>query len=300
MAAAAPLPALRAVSPLREMGAYEALWAKPDTTFESLAKSFRENPETLPSDLVQDYESKFFADLARQLLRKAGVHEFGVRVHRAGEYPQKLRDAEDPVELLYFRGWWNLVETRSVAVVGTRTPSSDGLKRTAKLVRQLVADGFTIVSGLARGVDTAAHTTAMEARGTTIAVVGTPLTHVYPKENAELQERIARDFLVISQVPIYQYSQQDYRRNRMFFPERNRTMSALTEGTIIVEAGQTSGTLIQARAALHQGRKLFILDNCFRNPNVRWPREFESKGAIRVKDYKDISRHLAPNADQAR
>ena len=89
----------------------------------------------------------------------------------------------------------------------------------------------------------------------TVAVIGTPLSHVYPKENAELQRKVASEYLIISQVPLRRYERQDYRKNRLFFLERNITMSALTEATIIVEAGETSGTLIQARAALHQGRR---------------------------------------------
>lgn len=295
--ATAPLATLRAISPLREMGAYEALWAKTETSFSSLARKFREAPDLLPSDFVAEYEAKYFADIVLQMLRDSGVKQFGIRVYRAGEYPRKLRDAEDPVELLYFRGWWDLVETRSVAVVGTREPSAQAVERTSKLVSLLVNDKFTIVSGLARGIDTAAHEAAIRAGGKTIAVIGTPLTHSYPKENADLQKRIANDFLVVSQVPVYRYSKQDFRRNRGFFPERNKTMSALTEATIIVEAGQTSGTLIQARAALKQRRKLFILDNCFRNPSLSWPREFESKGAIRVKEYEDIRKSLVPDVN---
>ena len=89
------------------------------------------------------------------------------------------------------------------------------------------------------------------------------------------------------------YESQDYRLNRFFFPERNVTMSALTEATVIVEAGQTSGTLIQARAALDQGRKLFILDSCFRDSRLSWPDKFAGKGAVRVRDYDDIRRHLS-------
>jgi len=299
MAATAPLPTLRSISPLREMGAYEALWAKPETTFTSLAAQFREHPDYLPSDFVLDYEAQYFSELVRGMLRDRGISKFGIRIHRAGEYPDKLRDAEDPVELLYYRGWWDLVETRSVAVVGTREPTPQALENTSRLVGLLVKDGFTIVSGLARGIDTAAHSAAMQKGGKTIAVVGTPLTHAYPKENSELQERIATDYLLISQVPVYRYSKQDFRRNRGFFPERNKTMSALTEATIIVEAGQTSGTLIQARAALRQGRKLFILDGSFRNPLLTWPHEFESRGAIRVKDYEDVRRNLAADVNQA-
>jgi DNA processing protein len=162
-----------------------------------------------------------------------------------------------------------------------------------QLVKALVKDNFTIVSGLASGIDTVAHETAIEVGGRTIAVIGTPLSHAYPKDNAELQRKIAREFLLISQVPVKRYEGQDYRRNRLFFPERNITMSALTEATIIVEAGETSGTLIQARAALHQGRKLFILDSCFRK-RLNWPQKFADKGAVRVVDYDDIRKHLSP------
>jgi DNA processing protein len=297
--ATAQLPTLRAISPLREMGAYEALWAKPETTFTSLASEFREHPDFLPSDFVRDDEAYYFAEFVRGMFREAGISKFGVRVHRAGEYPQKLRDAEDPIELLYYRGWWDLVETRSVAVVGTRQPSEHALNNVDRLVRLLVKDGYTIVSGLARGIDAAAHNTAIQAGGKTIAVIGTPLDRVYPRENATLQEKIAQDYLLISQVPAYRYSKQDYRRNRTFFPERNKTMSALTEATIIVEAGQTSGTLIQARAALRQRRKLFILEGSFQNPSLTWPQEFEALGAIRVRRYEDIRGVLA-HADKNR
>jgi DNA processing protein len=300
MATAVPLPTIRAIHPLKEMGAYEALWAKPETNFRSLARKFRDFPDRLPSDFVADYEADYFGRLALQMLREAGVMQFGVRVHRAGEYPEKFRDAEDPVEVLYYRGWWDLVETPSVAVVGTREPSAQGIESATRLVKLLVNDGYTIASGLARGIDTVAHRSALENGGKTIAVVGTPLNRVYPKENAELQELIARDFLLISQVPVYRYAQQNYTRNRTFFPERNKTMSALTEATIIVEAGPTSGTLIQARAAIAQKRKLFILDSSFRNPDLTWPHEFESLGAIRVRAYDDIRRNLAPNADSDR
>jgi DNA processing protein len=181
-------------------------------------------------------------------------------------------------------------------VVGTRTPTQEGIARTRKLVKELVKDNFTVVSGLAAGIDTAVHRTAIDAGGRTIAVIGTPLSSSYPRDNVELQREIARDFLVISQVPVKRYERQDYRRNRLFFPERNITMSALTEATIIVEAGETSGTLIQARAALQQGRKLFILDSCFRNKRLNWPQKYAEEGAIRVMDYDDIRQHLSPTA----
>jgi DNA processing protein len=285
----------RAISPLTEMGAYEALWDKPETTFKTLSEKFALRPDAVPSDFVPPKKAREYADFVQRRFREAEVARFGVRVHGAGDYPQKLRDAAHPVELLYYQGWWDLAESRSVAVVGTRKPTPEGVSRTRKLVKALVKDDFTVVSGLAAGVDTVAHETAIAEGGRTIAVIGTPLSHTYPKENAELQRKIASQFLLISQVPVKRYEGQDYRRNRLFFPERNITMSALTEATIIVEAGETSGTLIQARAALHQGRKLFILDNCFRR-GLSWPQKFAEKGAVRVTDYDDIRQHLAPTA----
>jgi DNA processing protein len=285
----------RAISPLRELGAYEALWDKPDTTFKTLSEKFAARPHAVPSDFVPPGKAREYADFVQRRFREAEVTRFGVRVHGAGEYPQKLRDAAHPIELLYYQGWWDLAESRSVAVVGTRKPTLDGEARTRQLVRKLVKDGFTIVSGLATGIDTVAHTTAIEEGGRTVAVIGTPLSHSYPKDNAELQRRIASEFLLISQVPVRRYERQDYRLNRLFFPERNITMSALTEATIIVEAGETSGTLIQARAALYQGRKLFILDSCFRKA-LSWPKKYAEKGAIRVMDYDDIRQHLSPTA----
>lgn len=144
----------------------------------------------------------------------------------------------------------------------------------------MVKEGYTIISGLAKGIDTIAHETAIACGGKTIAVIGTPINENYPKENKELQNKVAKDHLLISQVPLIRYSRQDYRLNRFFFPERNKTMSALSLGTIIVEAGETSGSLIQA-AALEQNRKLFILDNCFRNNELTWPEKYLKKARLR-------------------
>jgi len=283
----------RAVSPFREMGAYEALWLNPKTTFKSLSEQFARNPDCIPSDFVSDDQAYEYAALVKQRFEEAGIERFGVRIHGAGEYLDKLRDAAHPVECLYYRGWWDLVESPSVAVIGTRKPSREGLLRTRRMVRALVKDKFTIVSGLATGIDRMAHETAIEEGGLTFAVIGTPLSHVYPKEHIDLQDFIAENFLIVSQVPVLRYESQDYRRNRSFFPERNVTMSALTEATIIIEAGETSGTLIQARAALKQGRKLFVLDSCFRNSRLSWPEKLAKDGAVRVKDYDDIQEHLS-------
>lgn len=281
-------PALSPISPRRELGAYEALWLEKGATFRSLAAKFAADPAALPSDFVSPQLADQCATEVMKRLKEDGVHQFGVRIHHAGDYPTKLRVARHPVEMLYYRGTWEISETRCVAVVGSREASEDGIRRAGRLARELVDRGFTVVSGLARGVDAAAHQAAIARGGRTIAVVGTPLGACYPKEHAELQETIARNHLLISQVPVLRYSRQAPQHNRLFFPERNVTMSALTEGTIIVEAGDTSGTLTQARAALHQGRKLFILDSCFQRADITWPARYEAEGAVRVRSPEDI------------
>ena len=284
----------RAISPFMELGAYEAMWDRENASFKTIAETFAKVPDALPSDFVEAARASNYANDVHRRLKEAGVGQYGVRVHGAGEYPDRLRDAEYPVELLYFQGWWELVNSpRSIAIVGTRNPSSEGLSRTRKLVRSLVADDFTIVSGLAKGVDAEAHKTAIKEGGRTIAVLGTPLSQSYPRENKELQKEIAAHHLLISQVPVKRYEQQpNPTANRHFFPERNVTMSALTDATVIIEAGETSGTLVQARAALKQGRALFILDSCFNKPGLQWPHKFAERGAVRVRDYNDIRQKL--------
>lgn len=278
----------RAVSPILEMGAYETLWTAPGASFHKLAKRFERSPGSLPSDFVDHDRAMAMADRILQMVGKFSAQGFDVRIHGTAEYPVRLRDAKNPVELLYFQGWWSLVSTPCVAVVGTRSPTQEAAEETREIVRGLASDGWTIVSGLARGVDTVAHTEALHAAGKTIAVLGTSLCATYPRENAALQQRLARDHLVVSQVPFMHWQANDYRSNRRFFPERNHTMSALAAATIIIEASESSGTLIQAQGALRQGRKLLILDRCFKNASSTWPPRFEEKGAIRVRGLDEI------------
>ncbi len=281
-------PAVTPISPRRELGAYEALWLEQGATFKTIAEKFAADPSAIPTDFVSESIANARADEVLAKLAKAGVSRFGTRLNLTGNYPEKLRDARYPVEMLYFQGTWELAETRSVAVVGSRSATDDGKRRAGKISRALVEKGFTVVSGLAMGIDAAAHNAAIEAGGQTIAVIGTPIGVYYPKENEALQRKIAEEFLLISQVPVLRYACQHVPQNKLFFPERNVTMSALTEATIIVEASDTSGTLTQARAALQQGRKLFILDSCFEREDITWPASYAKKGAIRVRDLSDI------------
>lgn len=274
------------------MAAYEALWKNNTVSFKKMAELFAEHPGQRPSDLVSEELINTFTTYLKEILESEETVNTNVLMNCTYEYPQKLRDAQYPVEMLYYQGNLDLIYNRSVAIVGTRNPTKEGLTRTAQLVKHLVKDNITVVSGLAKGIDTQAHTTAIENGGQTIAVIGTPLNEAYPKENKDLQKKIAENHLLISQIPFWRYKQQNYKLNRFFFPERNKTMSALTDATVIIEAGETSGTLIQAQAAIYQKRPLFILESCFQNKSISWPAKFEKEGAIRVKSYDDIRKAL--------
>jgi len=275
------------------MIAYETLWGQQNQSLRTLAEVFK-HAHLLPSQILgTDLFGSPVEALRKRvedfLRKKTG---FSVAVHGAFQYPEKLREAKYPIELFYYRGDIGLLESRSVSVVGSRKCTEDGIKRTKKLVTELARLQFTIVSGLALGIDTVALKTAIEQGGKVIGVIGTPIDQYYPAENKDLQDKIAREHLLISQVPFFRYSVEPFKSKRNYFPQRNETMSALSEATIIVEASDTSGTLTQARAALQQGRKLFILNSCFENPNISWPHTFAKRGAIRVHKTDDIIKEL--------
>ena len=131
-----------------------------------------------------------------------------------------------------------------------------------------------------------------------VAVVGTPLWMSYPKENAALQKEMIKNHLLISRVPIVTYEEKGINFTHLFFPERNITMAALSQATIIVEASETSGMLKQARTAIKQGRKVFILNNNFENSQLTWPKKLEAMGAVRVHAIEDILQRLNNVANQ--
>lgn len=180
---------------------------------------------------------------------------------------------------LYFRGDRNLLKQGPrISIVGSRAASPDGLKRARKLARTLVSNGAVIVSGLAEGIDTAAHEETLAAGGRTIAVLGTPLDSPYPLSNRALFERIAADQLAVSQ-----FAPGTTIRPKNF-PIRNRTMALLSHATVIVEAAEKSGTLHQAWEALRLGRPLFILESIAKNPDLSWPTEVQRYGAQVLSD----------------
>ena len=171
-----------------------------------------------------------------------------------------------------------LREGARVAIVGSRKASKDGISRAQRLAKILTENNIVVVSGLAEGIDTAAHRSAIENGGKTIAVIGTPLNKVYPKKNTKLQEQIMRDHLCISQFP------SGYPTSPRCFPMRNRTMALIADATVIIEATDTSGSLSQAVEAIRLGRGLFIANSLVDNEDLTWPAELLKYGACILSD----------------
>ena len=170
--------------------------------------------------------------------------------------------------VLYAAGDVSLLSAPCVAIVGTRQVSPDGHARARRLARELAQAGVTIVSGLAKGIDTAAHTGAMDNGGRTVAVIGTPLNKAYPAENGHLQESIWRNHLLISP---FAAGDHVFKAN---FPKRNLVMAALSDATVIIEASDTSGTLHQAAECQRLGRWLFIAKSVVEDKSLSWPSKF--------------------------
>lgn len=289
------------VNPFEEAVAYETLLARKGVTELKLEEELPSEPE--PTLVDKPSLSKLIESM------KAGnkeIQEIYLRVEKllsilykeksfqacsqgTFHYSKNLWDASPPLKLFYYLGDINLLDSPCVSVVGARQASQLGLKQATQVTKALVDEDYTIVSGLAKGIDTAALKVAIK-KGRAIGVIGTPLNAYYPLENKEIQKEIASKHLLISHVPFYRYSKEPFQNKRFYFPKRNITMSAISKATVIIEASETSGTHSQARAALKQGRKLFIMDSCF--DKYSWPARFVAQGAIRISDPDDLIKEL--------
>ena len=279
-----------------EMGSYEAFWSEQNyLSFKKFNQYLLDNSIASFTDLASEEKAVKALEEIERISEKKRI-KINFQLSNSTNFPCGLSDAKDPIKCFYFSGDLNLLFGKSVSIVGSRKASEDGKKRARRLAKLLVKEGYTIISGLAEGIDTSAHTAAIEAGGQTVGVIGTSITENYPASNRGLQKVISDNFLLLSQVPILYYRKNTPATNRFFFPERNKTMSALSLATIIVEASETSGTLIQARAAMEQKRKLFILNNCFEK-GLKWPEKFltnpEYSGRVfRVREIDDILKNL--------
>jgi DNA processing protein len=189
-------------------------------------------------------------DAELERLERAGVRA----LPRADpDYPSRLREIDDAPPLLYARGAWTGDDDWSVAIVGTRRATAYGRQAAAEFARGLAANRVTVVSGLARGIDTLAHRAALDAGGRTVAVFASGLDTVYPPENRRLAEEIAERGALLTDYPL------GTRPRAEFFPRRNRILSGLSLGTLVVEGDHTSGAMITAKCSLEQGREVFAV-----------------------------------------
>ena len=202
------------------------------------------------------------------------------------DYPPRLKQISDPPPVLYYVGEIRSEDECSVAIVGTRNPTSYGREAATVLSRDLASAGITVVSGLALGIDGVAHRAALECGGRTVAVVAGGLDSVYPKEHAELYRRIQSSGAVISEHPL------GMRPDPRSFPRRNRLISGMTLGTVVVEAAEGSGTRWTVYQALKQNREVFCVPGSIFSPASRFTNRMIKEGAKLVADYTDILEEL--------
>jgi DNA processing protein len=220
-------------------------------------------------------------DLAGELKR---LEEYGVRVliQSDDEYPGSLREIYDPPIVLYVKGALLPGDKNAVAMVGSRLTTHYGLETARRLSYQLAYLGVTVVSGGARGIDTAAHQGAMAAKGRTLCVLGTGINLVFPPENKELFDRIATNGAVITQFPF------NRRGDRQSFAIRNRIVAGITLGTVVVEASLSSGALITANFATDYGRQVFAVPGRIDSPRSKGCHDLIKKGAKLCEGAEDI------------
>lgn len=203
-------------------------------------------------------------------------------------WPELLRELVDPPTILYLRGKPETLQLPGLAIVGSRNPTRGGVLNAYEFARHMGAAGFCIVSGLAQGIDTAAHQGALDANAQTVAVLGHGIDRVYPAVNRELAHRIAAQGALVSEYPLGTHPRKEH------FPERNRLISGLTLGTLVVEAARRSGSLITARLAAEQGREVFAIPGSIHNAMSRGCHQLIRQGAKLVESADDIASEFGP------
>lgn len=246
-------------------------------------ESLRIRPETIESIMKKEFHDKALEEFER--VKKAGGD---ILILDDGSYPDLLRQIDDPPITLYVRGDWQAcLEQPCVGVIGSRNCSTYGKNAAEMLSRELAARGITIVSGLARGIDTSAHLGAIEAKGRTIGVLGTGLDTIYPKENTRLADEILdKGGALFTQFPLGTPPLKDN------FPYRNRIISGLSLGVLIVEASERSGSLITARLAMEQNREVMAVPGNITSGNSFGTNYLIKAGAKLVQQWQDVVAEL--------
>jgi DNA processing protein len=235
-------------------------------------------PEIIVHSL-QSQETRRRAELELGNCLQNGIH---LLAQDDPEYPKLLKEIYDPPIILFVKGDVKCLNTPAVAIVGSRRATPYGVNTAERIARDLASRGVLICSGLARGIDTAAHRGALEARGLTAAVLGSGLNVIYPKENKRLAQQIEKQGCVVSEFPL------NVGPVPQNFPIRNRIISGLCLGVCLVEAAEFSGSLITARMALEQGREVFAVPGNITSRNSFGPNLWIKQGAKLVQDWQDV------------
>lgn len=238
------------------------------------------------AEAIKNAHSDYDIDKEIELIKKSGVK---VVTLFDKEYPELLRTIYDPPMLLYIKGELKEEDKLSVAIVGSRKCTYYGLSMAQRIASELVNYKVVIVSGLARGIDTAAHKGAVKNNGRTIAVLGNGLCSIYPVENKELAEQILRNGALVSEFPM------ETKPNRQNFPRRNRVISGLSKALLVVEAAKKSGALITADFALEQGRDVFAVPGMADRFSSNGTNALIKQGAKLVENADDILEELGVN-----
>ena len=253
-------------------------------------ESLRMKPETIESIMKREFHDKAVEELER--VKQSGGD---ILILDDGSYPDLLREIADPPMTLYVRGDWQACfEQPCVGVIGSRNCSTYGKNASEMLSRELASRGITIVSGLARGIDTLAHRGAIDGKGRTVAVLGTGIDGVYPRENTRLaQEIIDAGGAIVSQFPLGTPPLKDN------FPYRNRIISGLSLGVLIVEASERSGSLITARLAMEQNREVMAVPGNITSGNSFGTNYLIKAGAKLVQQWQDVVTELPSHISAA-
>ena len=235
---------------------------------------------------VEEGRKSIDPDAELERLHQAGVSAFS---WNDSGYPSLLKQIPDPPPVLYVKGRILPEDQRSIALVGTRRATNYGREAAQSLAAELAQSGITVVSGLARGIDTVAHHAVLNVNGRTLAVMASGVDYIYPRENRKLSEQIAETGALISEHPL------GVRPDPRQFPRRNRLMSGMTLGTLVVEAGPGSGAIWTVRHALEQDRDVFCVPGSIFSPGSSGPNQLIQEGAKRVTNYRDILQEMNVN-----
>lgn len=276
-----------------KLGTYEALFLEDKMSFAKIAKSFRHKrvAEHEVEKKLEELQARFGVD---------SLESIKFVIQGESEFPEQLAEdrVKDKLQLLYYDGQINLLKSKCIAIVGSRKASEKGRNLATEISKGLVKAGFTIVSGLAEGIDVTAHEAAINNGGKTIGVLGTPI-YYRNRYRKKLMDQMAEEQLLLSQIPVLYYYRSGFGRRKGFFLERNATISALSIGTVVIEAEDISGSLSTARHASRQGKQIYIPSHCFEDNRIEWPIKFKQKhGAITVDGVEDILSNISyPNRD---